>query len=90
MQAYDWDEHNEDHVQEHGVQPWEVEDALCDPNRLVVAASNVRNERRWAILASTEDGRLLFSVFTKRGDAIRIVTSRPASPREARHYRNQK
>lgn len=89
VEEYDWDEHNEEHVQKHGLEPWEVEDALCDPARLAVAAYNTQSEKRWAIVASTEDGSLLFAVFTKRRSAIRVVMARPASPREARRYRNQ-
>lgn len=66
-----------------------MEDALCDPARLAVDAYNAQTEKRWAVLASTEDGSVLFTVFTKRRSAIRVVMARPASPREARRYRNQ-
>ncbi len=31
---FDWDEHNREHVQEHGVDPGQVEQALIDPDRI--------------------------------------------------------
>ncbi len=86
---YDWDENNETHVGRHGVEPFEAEEALEDPDRVGVAAYNVRGETRWATLGATEDGRILFVVFIRRRGGIRVATARDAEPREKRRYRRR-
>lgn len=83
---YDWDENNEAHVGRHGVEPYEAEEALEDPDRVGVAAYNARGETRWATLGATEDGRILFVVFVRRRGGIRVATARDAEPREKRRY----
>ena len=83
-----WDEHNREHVRDHGVEPDDAEDALRDPDAIGVEAEN-RGERRWAVLGTTEHGRLLLVVFTRRDGSIRVITARPASARDARRYRKQ-
>jgi uncharacterized DUF497 family protein len=83
---FDWNEHNEKHIQDHGLEPWEVEDAFCDPDVKTVDAYDRGGEKRWALLGATEAGQLLFAVFTKRHGAIRVVTARPATPKDKRRY----
>ena len=83
---FDWDDYNIDHIAEHGLEPEEVEEALHDPRRIGVPAYNVSHERRWAVLGATEDGRILFVVFTRRQGFIRVVTARGATDRERRWY----
>ncbi len=86
---FDWDPGNEDHVRKHDVEPREAEEALRDPRRLGVGAYNVQGERRWAVLAATESGRILFLVFTRREPMVRVVTARDARKREKRRYRTR-
>lgn len=90
MPEFLWDADNERHVREHDVEPFEAEEALLDPDRLSVDAYKVNDEPRWALLGETEDGRVLFVVFTRRRGAIRVVTARPPGPRERRRYRRKK
>jgi uncharacterized DUF497 family protein len=87
---YEWDDANRRHVLEHGVEPAEAEDALLDPRRVGAEAYRVARELRWAALGATEDGRLLFVVFTRRRSRVRIVTARDAKPRERRRYRRRR
>ncbi|MFA5787648.1 MAG: BrnT family toxin [Actinomycetota bacterium] len=84
---FDWDEHNEAHVREHGVELTEVEQALSDPDRIGAAAYRGTDERRWAYLGATEGRRVLFVVYTRRGRHICVVTARDATEREKRRYR---
>jgi hypothetical protein len=44
-------------------------------------------ETRTSTLGEIE-GRIFFSTFTRRGDAIRIISFRKANAREARRYRD--
>jgi len=45
-------------------------------------------EERFVTIGMT-DGRLLFVVWTLRGERIRIISARGAEPRERRRYRNE-
>jgi uncharacterized DUF497 family protein len=83
---FDWDEANLGHIAAHGISAEEVEGALLDPRRIPAPAYQVEGERRRAMLGATEAGRLLFVVFTSRGELIRVVTVRDASNRERRRY----
>ena len=87
MEEFDWDDSNTDHVRQHGVEPEEVEDAYCDPDAVAGAAYTHRGEKRFAVIGATEDGRLLFSVFTQRSARIRPVTAREASDNDRGRYR---
>lgn len=46
-------------------------------------------ERRYAVLGSTEDGRRLFVVFTRRGSATRVISARDATDAEKQVYRTR-
>lgn len=83
----DWDAANEEHIARHGVAPEEAEEAMTDPRRLRVPAYDVEGERRRAVVGATEDGRVLFVVYTRRGDRLRVITARDAHPAQRRRYR---
>jgi len=87
MPEFDWDEGNVDHLDRHGVTPEEVEEALMDSRRVGTAAYNAPGERRSAVVGATEDGRLLFVVYTWRGRKVRVVTARDADQAQRRRYR---
>jgi len=87
---FEWDEDNERHVRDHQVEPEEAEEALLDPSRLGANAYNVEGEQRWAAIGATEEGRILFVVFTHRGSRVRVITAREAGGREKRRYRRQR
>ena len=85
---FDWDDGNIDHIARHGLEPYEVEEALLDPNLLTVT-SRKTTERRFAITGASEAGRILFVVYTLRGDDIRPVTAREANATQRRRYRKE-
>lgn len=66
---FDWDAGNEDHVLAHEVSPAEAEEALLDPEGLQADARNAPDERRFAFIGSTEEGRVLFVVYAEREGA---------------------
>lgn len=43
-------------------------------------------EARFTAIGTSKRGRLLVVTFTERGDTIRIITAREATPKERRHY----
>lgn len=84
---FDWDDGNVDHLARHGIRPEEAEQALLGPRRLGASAYNAIHERRWAAIGATEDGRVVFVVFTRRDSDVRVITARDATPTERRRYR---
>lgn len=84
--GFEWDEANEGHIAEHDVTPEEAEETFFDPSRAPIGVYSTVTERRRGLLGRTNDGRLLFVVYTHRGGAIRVVTARDASARHRRHY----
>lgn len=87
---FEWDEANEGHILEHGVEPYEVEEATRDPVRISVHAYGVPRERRYGIAGATGAGRILFVVYAMREGLIRPVTAREAGERDKRRYRENK
>lgn len=83
---FEWDDANVDHIARHEIDPAEVEEAFTDRNRRLLPARRDPTERRRALIGMTEDGRLLFIVFTNRFGRIRIVTAREASAVNRRWY----
>ena len=86
---FDWDAANLGHIADHGVSLEEVEEVFADTRRVSVEAYNTSTERRWAIVGSSDDERVLFVVYTRRDGAIRVVTARDASPTLVRRYRRK-
>ncbi|MGH7015837.1 MAG: BrnT family toxin [Caulobacteraceae bacterium] len=46
------------------------------------------DESRYAMIGMVE-GRLLYVAFAIRNERVRIISARPAEPRERRHYHEQ-
>jgi uncharacterized protein len=85
--VFEWDDGNVGHIEWHRVLPHEAEQAVLDPERVPATAYRTTAERRWAILGATEEGRLLFVVFTRRSGLLRVVTARDVTLQERRRYR---
>ncbi len=84
---FDWDEGNEDHATRHGVEVYEIEEALLDPDGVTGEAYGVGPERREAVIGETYHGRIVFVVYTVRGDRVRPISAREATDKEKRRYR---
>jgi len=86
--TFEWDpEKAEANARKHGVSFLEAATAFGDP--FAITIDDVRhsvNEERFALLGRSERGRLLVVMHTERGHAIRIISARPATPRETRKY----
>jgi uncharacterized DUF497 family protein len=86
---FEWDDANEGHIWEHGIDPGEIEEALLDPDRVGADAYNVPHERRDAAIGATLAGRILYVVFTMRGEKVRPVTARDTDDGQKRRYRRR-
>ncbi len=84
---FDWDEANEEHVRDHGVEPFEVEEAVLDSAGEKLDVYSVPGERRFGLIGATEAGRILAVVYTFRRGKTRPITARDATNREKRRYR---
>jgi len=73
-------------LRKHGIDFADALSALEDENALTVEDPLCESERRWATLGMDSLGRMLVVVFTWRGDRIRLISARPATPGERRQY----
>ncbi|MGE3075212.1 MAG: BrnT family toxin [Dehalococcoidia bacterium] len=85
--VFEWDDDNEGHVARHGVEWWEAEEALLDPDRANLARVEVGGETRFLVIGRTGAGRLLCVVYVVRRTRIRVVTARRPTERESRRFR---
>lgn len=86
--GFDWDAGNaEKNWELHQVSRGEAEQVFFT-RPLVVAsdAGHSGQERRYAALGKTEEGRRLTIIFTVRGTLIRVISARDMSRRERRIY----
>lgn len=88
--GFDWDEANITHLARHNVSPEEAEDLFFDKDN--VLDEDIKHsdfENRFLIIGKTQKGRLLYQVFTKRGNKIRIISSRDINKKEVKLYISQ-
>jgi len=87
--GFQWDEHNTDKIWlKHKVLPSECEQLFF--NLPFVVADDVKHssqEKRYYALGHTDAKRLLFVVFTIRGDHIRVISARDMNRREKKEYK---
>lgn len=87
---FEWDEANMAHISRHDVVPKEAEEVFFDKD-------NVRDEdlehstieNRFLIVGKTKKGRLLYQIFTIRGEKIRIISSRSINKKEVKLYEKE-
>ncbi len=71
----------------HGVSFEEAATVFDDPNVLVrYDAAHSEDEDRWNVVGTSSRHRVLAVTYTKRGEAIRIISARKSGRAEAREY----
>jgi uncharacterized DUF497 family protein len=70
----------------HGVHFADAVAVLEDELALTIRDLHFGNEERWITIGMGPVGRLLVVVYSWRGAGIRIISARPATPRERRQY----
>jgi uncharacterized protein len=85
---FEWDEDKaKTNDKKHGVAFKEASSVFADPLAAIFTDEDYSAEELRAIIVGhSEDGRLLLVSFTERGDAIRIISARQATPRERKNY----
>ncbi len=86
--AFEWDpEKAAANERRHGVSFDEAATAFGDPFGLVADdPRHSADELRQVLLAYSQRNRLLAVMFTERGDRIRLISARTATPRERQTY----
>jgi uncharacterized DUF497 family protein len=81
-----WPEDRVEHIAEHGVEPWEVEE-VCDSSPLVLRTKAKGENPAYIVLGQTESGRFLTCIIIQmpRGKGY-PVTARPMTTKERRRY----
>ena len=73
-------------TKKHGVAFSDAEPALFDPYGITVEDERLDAERRFATIGLDALGRVLVVVYSYRGRSIRLISARPATRQEQRHY----
>lgn len=83
-----WDQEKaKQNVQKHGVRFADAVLVLDDPYAITIADDESGPaEARWVTLGADAQGRVLVVVYTYRGEDIRLISARPAEPRERKEY----
>ena len=70
---FDWDQHNERHMAQHGVSREDAEDVLLGSHILLEYQTD-STEQRWVAVGMTRAGRILSVVFAVRDEVVRPIT----------------
>lgn len=85
--SFEWDDANTKHIARHNVTPNEAEEVFLDiKNVLNEDVEHSIAEDRFIIIGKTKKGRLLYQVFTRRGNKIRVISARDINKKEVELY----
>ena len=85
--GFEWDDANIEHIAQHNVIPSEAEEIFFDRDN--VLDEDIKHsiaENRFILIGKTKKGRLLYQIFTKRGNKIRVISSRDINKKEVKLY----
>jgi len=90
MNIFEWDEwKNIENVRRRGIYFEDAEPIFDDPDRIERRDDDESDyEERWQTIGKAD--KVLFVVYTERGDSTRIISARLAEPFERRIYGNRK
>lgn len=84
---FEWDtEKAALNFQKHGVSFEEAATVFSDPRALDVP--DLVHSDRFVIVGLSQQARVLFIVHAERGESIRIISARKATPSQRRRYEN--
>lgn len=87
---FEWDEANIAHIAKHDVLPKEAEEVFFDKDNVQdedIEHSTI--EKRFLIIGKTKKKRLLYQIFTIRGERIRVISSRSINKKEVKIYEKE-
>lgn len=90
--GFEWDDGNQEdkNRQKHRVADAECEQVFFNQPLIVLEdVEHSRSEPLFCALGQTDAGRLLFVVFTIRGEHVRVISARDMTRRESRRYQRE-
>ncbi len=85
--GYEWDPAKaRANFKKHGIRFADAATALEDDLALTMRDPFSEHEERWITLAKNAGNRLLVVIYTWRGEDARLISARPATPREKAQY----
>jgi uncharacterized protein len=89
---FEWDEEKaEINETKHGVSFLEAKTVFNDPYAITIPdPEHSITEDRWVDMGMSSRFRILYVVYTERRTAIRIISCRPATPKERKIYEQQR
>jgi uncharacterized DUF497 family protein len=79
-------EKNAANIAKHGVSLADGDGVLLDPLAVTIEDSAALDEKRWITVGANSLGLLMVVVWTERSEEIRLISVRPATPKERRAY----
>lgn len=88
---FEWDRQKAaKNLAKHGVAFQEAESVFGDAlGRITTDQRHSIDEQRYVLLGLSNEQRLLAVMFADRGEAIRLISARRATPRERRDYEQE-
>ena len=86
--GFQWDEGNiNKNLHKHNVENWECEQIFFnEPLIILDDPKHSLSEKRWAAFGRTDTGRLITTIFTKRGKLLRVISARDMNRKERIFY----
>jgi uncharacterized protein len=79
-------ENNAANIAKHGVSLADGDGVLLDPLAVTIEDSAALDEVRWITVGANSLGSLTVVVWTEGDEEIRLISVRPATPKERRAY----
>jgi uncharacterized protein len=87
---FEWDpEKAASNFRKHRVRFAEARTIFKD-SRLLTIFDETSDEERYIAIGHGSGGKILLAVYTVRGENLRLISARKATPRERREYENRK
>lgn len=88
LEGFEWDKGNLEHIGKHKVVYRECEEVFFnEPLKASKDENHSKIEERFEVLGKTNNGRLLFVVYTIRDNQIRVISARSQNRKERREYK---
>ena len=88
---FDWDSGNIlKSLMKHGISKEESEQIFSNPYLMLIDEKRSMTEVRFYVIGETDEGKILFVVFTTRENKIRVISARNADKKERNRYEAQK
>jgi uncharacterized DUF497 family protein len=85
---FEWDDAKAAlNIEKHGISFYEAATVFADPRGILLPdAEHSQDEDRFLLIGVTGERKLLTVVHVDRKEVLRIISARPAAPRERRDY----